>query len=813
MTAARYVAILLRWRRVVIVGILLAVLPLAVLTARRVNDQDNTLGIWFAPGDPSYQRYQRVSAEFEGDRAVIVAFAAPDVFQPTVVDLVRTITRGMERIDGLARVSSLASAARYRSAGDAVIVDPLVPDAPHDAAQLAAARTQALANELLVGNLFSADGTTAAIVGWLRPGGSSAVEARIVRQLRTMLTALGRADVHFYLSGAPVVEATYSELATRDQNRLVPLTFAFVVLTLYVIFRQWTAAILAAVIQCLVFVAVVGTYLARGNQMNEVFGMIGPILIAACIGDSVYLITFYRTAHSEGRPARAALAWAIARAWRPCLFTSLTTGAGFLAFSASDVAPIQALGRYAAGGVLLEYVVNFSLVPIALYARRRRREPVTRSAPPGSGAVTQSIMRWLGRLSTGRPWAIVGMAAAVVVAALIGLARVEVASNTAEYVSPKAEVRRAWDFIEERLTGVSAFDVVLRGAPGMATDPHVLAAVDSLAQALGAEPELGKRTSAVDFLKEAKRLVTDDAGPTVPVTRAEAAQLALLAESVGADDLRRFVNADGSALRLTVRASFTLGSTRLGAILDRVEARARALVPPGITVELSGTPVLWRTIEEGVLRSQLRSFSLAFMIIMVALAVCLRSVRIAAVAVLPNLLPILATLGFMGYVGIPLEPATAMFASLAIGLAVDDTIQFASRMRVEMVSGYNQQVAIERTFEAIGGPIVFTSVVMIAGFGVLCCGEFVPGVHFGLLIGVALLVGLAGDLLVFPALLTLTARWKGAAREGPRSRGVWPAGVPAWRISSEPGRGIRGGPLANTSRTPASASPPSRAGW
>jgi len=260
-----------------------------VLTARRANDQDNTLGIWFAPGDPSYQRYQRVSAEFEGDRAVIVAFAVPDVFQPTAVDLVRTVTRAMERIDGLARVSSLAAVARYRSAGDAVIVDPLVPDEPHDAAHLAAARTEALANELLVGNLFSADGTTAAVVGWLRPGGTSAVEARIVRQLRAMLAGLGRPDVHFYLSGAPVVEATYSELATHDQNRLVPLTFAFVVLTLYVIFRQWTAAILATAIQCLVFVVVVGTYLARGHQMNEVFGMIGPILIAACIGVTVFL--------------------------------------------------------------------------------------------------------------------------------------------------------------------------------------------------------------------------------------------------------------------------------------------------------------------------------------------------------------------------------------------------------------------------------------------------------------------------------------------------------------------------------------------
>lgn len=764
---ARYVDAVIRWRWLIVLGTIAVTVPLAVIASQRLGNQDNALHVWFLPDDPQYQLYQRINHEFESDRMAIVAFRVPDVFQPDVLELIRTITSEMEAIPGLARVVSLTNVTHYESRGDEIMVGALVPVTPRDPVSLAALRGETLHNALYPGSIISPDGTTTAIIGRLGPEDDTFSKARIVTRIRQILERVKRPDVTFYVSGFPVVEYEYSEIAQNDQNRLLPLTFAFVIGALYLSFRRLGSASIATVIQFIVFFVVVGGYLALSNTMNLVMGMIAPILTAACIATSMYVITFYNRALVRGASPRDALVHGVSAVWRPCLFTTLTTAAGFMAFSVSDLAPIRALGRYAAAGVAVEYFVNLTFLPAILSMRRETSPPVLSTV--GGGRRTLAVLEWIGRASLGHARAIVALSLVCVVLSIVGIARIRVRSNNIEHISPDTPTRRTIGFIEDHLTKVSSFELILRGNPGMAYDADVLRRVGAFQGELARNQTLGRSFSPLDYLKEVKRVFIPHASELLPETREEAAQLMLLAESSGDREIRRFVNADLSDLRVNVRVPFT-GSTELTALLTSVEADAKRLLPADSTIEITGNPILWRTIDDNILRNQLLGFSVAFSIIMLTLTVCLRSWRVAAIAVVPNVIPIGVTLGLMGFVGIPLDPATAMFASLGIAVAVDDTIQFASRLRLELLEDGDYSAAIMRTFASVGGPMVFSSLVMIAGFGILCVGEFLPMFRFGLLISCALIVSLFGDLFLLPALFVLIPPWREVARNVEASR-------------------------------------------
>lgn len=228
----------------------------------------------------------------------------------------------------------------------------------------------------------------------------------------------------------------------------------------------------------------------------------------------------------------------------------------------------------------------------------------------------------------------------------------------------------------------------------------------------------------------------------------------LLFLSEGSEELSLYVDTmDYSTARIHGRLNY-VDSNTLKAITTKIEAKIEELYHSGpVKAEVSGLIPIYINMIDYLIDSQVKGFSIALLSILIMLALLVRSLKLALLAMIPNIIPVFLTFGIMGWIGINLDLGTVLIASVAIGLAVDDTIHFLARFRYLFDKYRNYERAIDETIKTVGAPITITSVVLFFGFGVAVVSTFKPIVYFGLLSAITMISALIGDLFVLPALI------------------------------------------------------------
>jgi predicted RND superfamily exporter protein len=200
--------------------------------------------------------------------------------------------------------------------------------------------------------------------------------------------------------------------------------------------------------------------------------------------------------------------------------------------------------------------------------------------------------------------------------------------------------------------------------------------------------------------------------------------------------------------------------------VDYVEARAAQHVGDMATVRVSGSAVNLLTVVDGLLQDLLRSFGAAFVVVSLMMVLLLRELRFGLLAMLPNLLPITVVMGFMGWVGIPIDLNNILIGSIAIGIAVDDTIHLMHHYRSSRLDGNGTEAAIMYAFLHSGRAMVLTTVILVFGFMVFSAAEMVNIQRFGMLIALTLVLALFADLIFAPALLRAVHPDRGTKKGG-----------------------------------------------
>jgi len=309
--------------------------------------------------------------------------------------------------------------------------------------------------------------------------------------------------------------------------------------------------------------------------------------------------------------------------------------------------------------------------------------------------------------------------------------------------------------IESHLTGTSTLDVVFAfDSPGQAKEPENLAKVERLAQHLAAQPVVTDSFSLGDILKRMNQVFHggDPSFYRLPKSREEIAQYLLLYSMSGEEeDLTRYVDDDYQTAVLASRLK-TVSSAQMEVFIQEVKEYIRKAFP-GSWVRLTGISVLVTNSIDAIVTGQIRSLGLAVAIISVIMAVLFQSVRLALLSMIPTVIPILMTLGLMGWAGIPINTATAVISCVAIGIAVDDTIHYMTRFRKEFQNQPDEAVAAFRSLTSAGRALYLTSFILTVGFMVLVFSHFKPIIYFGFLMAVTMISALVGDLILLPVLL------------------------------------------------------------
>ncbi len=304
--------------------------------------------------------------------------------------------------------------------------------------------------------------------------------------------------------------------------------------------------------------------------------------------------------------------------------------------------------------------------------------------------------------------------------------------------------------MEQELAGIATLDISFKSPDENAfKEPENLGVIQTLQNHINRLDGVDKTISFVDFIKKMNESLHNETPEfhRIPDSADMVSQYLLIYDS---DDIGNFINDAFDHARLSIRIS--KHSTRDQAdLIKQIRALIETMDTREITIRISGQVLQEVNTIDALVRGQIYSLVLTVIIILLIMFFVLRSFPLWVLSILPNLFPIILNFGIMGVFGIPLNTATALIATVAICMAVDDTIHFLVDFKQNMVPGSDTKQAIKRTLQNKGRPLILSSFILTIGFGVMVFSRFVPTINFGVLSAVIMITALIGDILILPS--------------------------------------------------------------
>jgi predicted RND superfamily exporter protein len=327
----------------------------------------------------------------------------------------------------------------------------------------------------------------------------------------------------------------------------------------------------------------------------------------------------------------------------------------------------------------------------------------------------------------------------------------DVDTDIIRWFSHDTKIRQSYEAIRSRLSGITAINVVIQGEhEKVVTDPVALKAIDDLSAHVASLPEVGAAVSVTDVVRQIHAEIGNRLEGPLPESRAVVEQYLGVLGSL--DYLRDLISDDRQIANILIRANAN-GSSEILELAEKIEDWWRMNGPADYAIGVTGIMYEFGRAENAIAYGQLRGLGLALAAIGLILLALFRSISNVLAALVPNILPIVVVYGVMGFLDIPLDAATVCVGSIALGIAVDDTIHFAMGWREGLATGVLPEHALEDTLRRVLFPLVITTVAVASGFFVLGVSEFTLIRHFGVVTGSVVLLCLLADLTLLPVLL------------------------------------------------------------
>ncbi|MEZ4353165.1 MAG: MMPL family transporter [Myxococcota bacterium] len=735
----------------------IATIGLGVLATKVPIEQSNESMDSASPEERALD--DRIRAIFGSDADLVMSVSHPQLLGPEGIRLLDELTTRAAAIDGVRRVYSLSNAVELVPGPDGAIDRPLVPR-PIGGTEYASRMRQAVTrNPELEGFLVSADLGTAALLiePELRPG-DDAYRPRILAGLRALMEELGRGEAELHLTGLDAQKFEVTRLLARDQAVLIPASVVVLGLLLAFFFRRPSGVAIPLAVTGVTLVWTLGIYGASGYALNTMTSLLPPVLMVLSVSTSVHLYETWLTRSGRDETRLETIESLVRDLRRPCFFTSLTTALGMLSLTVSDTPAVRLFGLFTALGVMISLAVSFTLVPVALSF-------LTPPAPRPNDREHPLLTRFLQRvaaLSMARPGIILAVAFVATVAGGVGISRLRSDTDLVAFLKADSQLRRDSTYIDRHLSGINTLELVLSRRDGASlASADTVARLERFRLALLDHEEVGAVQSVLSLLRAIHRAEAANAGPALPRNQDDVLYAFDLLEAAGDEDLiRRVIDPGFRHARIRTQIH-SIGSSEAAPLEERILTEAKEIFGDDYTLEVTGAFHRMAQDSNRLVEKQVESFSLAFVLVILAVGMMFRSVGVMAISIIPNVIPIVWTGGLMGALDIELSTGTTMIASVVIGLAVDDTIHYLTRFRRERWRGVTEAVRITTT--GTGRALVISSVVLVTAFWVGALGSFLPTIYFSLLTGITMIGALLCDLLVLPACLL---RLAGSGRAG-----------------------------------------------
>jgi len=612
-------------------------------------------------------------------------------------------------------------------------------------------------------------------------------KATLRRQRHQDITAIRRImdkyrpNADLFLGGVGMIADDMISFIKGDLKVFGAGVLFFLIITLGVIFRslRWMCIPLLC---CLVsVVCTVGLLGWLGWDVTVISSNFISLQLIITLAMTIHLMVRYREmASQQPQAGRHELVLATIGAMvRPCVYSGVTTMAGFASLILCNIRPVIDFGYIMTAGVAISIIVPFLVFPTLLVL-------LPKDKPRPAGKVKWSLTPALGRFTVAHGLLIVVGSALLLTLNAIGISRLQVENCFINYFKSSTEIHQGMKVLDRQLGGTTPLDVVIdfeqtapseaapSGDPADANDvfdefdefdaaaqqtkykywftPEKMARIAAVHDYLDGLPETGKVLSVLTLVRMAERL---NGGKHL-----DGVELALLFDKMP-ERLKEmlvspYVSVEHNQVRINVRIRDSDPSLKRNEFLSRIRADLTAKLgyKPEQT-HLAGVLVLYNNMLQSLYGSQIVTMGFATLFLMGTFVVLFRSIRTATIAIFPNILAVSCVLGVMGWLGIPLDMMTITIAAIGVGLADDDTIHYIHRFKHEVAATGSYRTALHQSHDSIGHAIYYTTVTLVIGFSILSMSNFIPTIYFGLLTVLAITVALLASLTLLPQLLVL----------------------------------------------------------
>ena len=586
---------------------------------------------------------------------------------------------------------------------------------------------------------------------------------RLINEIKTTMERFSeksKVEVHF--SGLPYIRTLVAKKLQNELKLFILLALLVSALFLFIFFRSAKAVIFPVVIMLISVLWALGLMALFGYKITMLTSIIPPLVIVIAVENCIFILNKYHYEYSHHRNQAKALSRVIERIGAANLLTNAATAAGFAAFTITNNKLLVEFGLIAALSIMVIYALSLTLVPIFFSF-----------LPPPEGKYTKHIEASIAKslIDKAVSWVThyrnpiyITMGICILIG-VAGALRLKTSGTIVDDISKHDPIYTDMMFFEKNFKGIMPLEIVVdtkkkKGVLNLGT----LKKIDRLQDSLRTYRELSKPLSIVEVIKTAKQAFY--AGDPQFYALPNSNELAFMAgyipsfKSKKRSLLDNFIDSTYQVTRISVQMA-NVGTVKIDSIQKSLKPTIDSIFNPAkYNVTITGTSVVFLKGTNFLIRNLWESIALAVVVIALLLAFLFTSWRMILISLIPNLIPQLMTAALMGFTGIPIKPSTILIFSIALGISVDNSIQFLSRYRLQLKhTGHNIPSSVISALRETGYSMIYSSTVLFFGFGIFVFSTFGGTQALGFLISFTLLVAGFLNMLVLPSLLLTLDKW------------------------------------------------------
>jgi predicted RND superfamily exporter protein len=754
---------ILKWRLFLLISLLAATLGMGFIASKVQLSYDFTRAI---PTDnEKYVQYESFKQKFGDNGGLLVIGIQSDKFYTTnIFNAVSKLDVRLKAIKGVDNVLSVPEAVMLVKDSSDKLVPQKIFSSDISQQQLDSAKVTFENLPFYKGLLYNPQ-TRSYLIGInvnkdvINTKYRSTLVAAIVKEVKGFEKETG---LVLHTSGLPFIRTTVGDLIKTEMKWFLIGSLILSAVTLLLFFRSLSAVVMSLLVVIFGVIWSLATIVLLGYKITLLTALIPPLLVVIGIPNCIYFLNKYHSAYLETKDKKLALVSMVDKMGIVTLFCNIAAAIGFAVFALTRSALLKEFGVVAGINIMLLFIISLIFIPSVLsYLEAPRPQQLKYLDNRLLIKTLQRLEKW----SLYHQRSVYVITAGITIIALVGIFRLKSEAFIVDDLPKTDKIYTDLKWFENNFKGVMPLEIVVdtKKKKGVTSSLKTIERIDEFSAAIAHDSNMSRPLSVVEGLKFAKQAFYDnDSASYAAPSEFDMAFLAPILKgkeeakpNTGPSKLLNgFIDSTKQFARISVNMK-DVGSVRLPVILDTLEKQASRIFDTlAYNIQFTGASVTFLEGSSFIIKGLKDSIIYAFLLIALCMLYLFRSFKILLCSLIPNVVPLVITAGVMGWFGIALRPSTVLVFSVALGIAIDVTIRFLINYKQELPSQNNAvEPTIVETIRHTGISIIYTSLVLIAGFIIFCFSGFGGTQALGWLTSLTLITGTITNLTLLPVLL------------------------------------------------------------